>query len=280
MRDHIPYESAERSEAELMYELETSAPNEVKTDLGISSLRVGGGVVISANNDPSYYWSKALGFGFAEPVTADLIGEVCDFYRSHGTAMATLQLAPSVLPDDWVDICDRFELTAGTPWVKLAGESRTVAAAPSGPTGSGSGLRVRPVASADAATWAATVVRAFGLPESATGLLSSIVGRPRWRPFAAWDGQDVVAGGSVRIDRDVAQFFGAATLPHARGRGAQTALLAARARAAQAAGCRWLVSETGAEAPGEHNSSLHNMLQAGFVVLYERQNWIWRADRS
>jgi GNAT superfamily N-acetyltransferase len=71
--------------------------------------------------------------------------------------------------------------------------------------------------------------------------------------------------------------FGGATLPEARGRGAQSALLTARVRAATGEGCRWLVAETGAEGPGEHNPSLHNMVRVGFEPLYERANWLWRA---
>lgn len=69
---------------------------------------------------------------------------------------------------------------------------------------------------------------------------------------------------------------GGATLPRARGRGAQSALIAARALAARAAGCDWLVAETFAERPGEHNSSLRNMLRAGMTTRYERRNWVWR----
>lgn len=70
--------------------------------------------------------------------------------------------------------------------------------------------------------------------------------------------------------------FAGAVLPHARKRGGQTALLAARARVAQELGCRLLIAETGAEAPGTHNSSLHNMLRLGFQVASERRNWNWR----
>jgi hypothetical protein len=39
-----------------------------------------------------------------------------------------------------------------------------------------------------------------------------------------------------------------------------------------------LVAETGAEAPGTHNSSLHNMLRLGFEVAYERPNWTWHLE--
>jgi GNAT superfamily N-acetyltransferase len=70
--------------------------------------------------------------------------------------------------------------------------------------------------------------------------------------------------------------YGGATLPEYRGRGAQSALLTARARAAKAAGCRWLVADTGAEGPGDRNTSLRNMLRVGFEPLYERVTWLWR----
>jgi hypothetical protein len=50
----------------------------------------------------------------------------------------------------------------------------------------------------------------------------------------------------------------------------------AATRAALAAGCRWLVAETGAEPPGGHNSSLHNLLRLGFQLQYVQPNWIWR----
>jgi hypothetical protein len=42
----------------------------------------------------------ALGFGFQERITADLIKEMCDFYRSQSTPIGILQLAPAGLPDN------------------------------------------------------------------------------------------------------------------------------------------------------------------------------------
>ena len=79
------------------------------------------------------------------------------------------------------------------------------------------------------------------------------------------------------VDGDAAGLFGAATLATHRGRGAQSGLLAARLRAAAEAGVRWVSAETGAEAPGSHNPSLHNIRRAGLVDVYERPNWLWRA---
>lgn len=260
-----------------MYDGELAAPPGVRAALGMDAARIGGGVALSVRDDPARYWSKALGFGFEEPVTADLIGEVCAFYRSRGTPLAVLQLAPSVLPEDWSEICARENLSAGSAWVKLACPTDEALARAEEPGRPAAGVRVAPVEARDAAEWGALMMRGFGMPEEHLGaMIAGGVGRAGWHPYGAWLDGELVGTATMHVHGDAAQFFGAATLPHARRRGAQSAFLAARARAAAAAGCGWLVAETGAEAPGEHNSSLHNMRRAGFEVLYERRNWVWQ----
>ncbi|HEX4288948.1 MAG TPA: hypothetical protein VH021_08540, partial [Trebonia sp.] len=103
------------------------------------------------------------------------------------------------------------------------------------------------------------------------------VGRPGWRSLAVFEGSDIVAAASLYLHGDAGHVFGMATLPRARRRGAQSAPIADLAGAACDAGCAWLVAETGAEGPGEHNSSLHNMLRAGMTIRYRRRIWRWEA---
>ncbi|MDX3236015.1 GNAT family N-acetyltransferase [Streptomyces sp. ME03-5709C] len=269
---------AERSEAEAMYRFETGAPDSVRAALGMNAARIGGGVVLSMRNDPTHYWSKALGFGVTAPVTAEVIGEVCDFYRSEGTAQAVLQIAPAFLPEDWDDICAREGITPGSSWAKLAcpvEEAVARAEAQQAPAG----IRVAPLEAEHAQEWGAVVTRAFGMPEEHYApMTAASAARPGWHPFAAWLDGEIVGTGTMHVHGDAAQMFAGAVLPHARRRGGQTALLAARARRARDLGCRVLVAETGAEAPGTRNSSLHNMLRLGFRVAYERRNWIWRSS--
>lgn len=281
MTTGIPPALAEQSEAEALYDFESRTPAHVQAALGMESLRVGGGVVLSVREDPTQFWSKALGFGFDEPVTAELIGQICAFYRSQRTPVAVLQFAPSVLPEDWAEICAKENISAGSTWVKLVCDVETAIArieqnAPLAPE-----LRVGPVAAEQAAEWASVMMRAFEMPEeNFAEMAAGCVGRPGWHPYGIWDGEEIVGTAAMHIHEDAAQFFGGAALPSHRRRGGQTALLAARAKAAHAAGCRWLVAETGAEQPGGHNTSLHNMLRTGFEVLYERRNWTWRPDAA
>jgi ribosomal protein S18 acetylase RimI-like enzyme len=263
---------AEQTEAEFMYALESQAPDAVKDELGIATHRVAGGVVLAMRHDPAGgYWNKALGFGVSEPFTAQVARTVVDLWREHGTTAGSLQVAPSALPPDWSEIAARLGLTPGSVWVKLL---RPASAAPSAATD----LRVGPVTEEHALEWADVFCTGFGMPVGPLSrMLAAVVGRDGFHPLAAWAGERVVAGANLFLSGDRASFCGAATLPEARGRGAQSRFFVERVETARRAGCRVMVAETWAEGDGQHNPSLHNLRRAGFQDLYLRQNWVWRA---
>jgi GNAT superfamily N-acetyltransferase len=261
---------AERIEAEFMHTYVSSAAQPVKSELGIATLRVGGGVALSMRHDVTGYWSKALGFGFEEPITEELIERVLAFYLAERTPGTVIQVAPSVLPPDWDEICARHDIQAGSPWVKLA---CPIADFRPGRTQ----LRVGPVLPADTDDWASTTLRGFGMPEEGLkAMMAASVEGSDFRPFAAWDGDEMVATANLYVRGEIGSLNSAATLPGHRNKGAQSALLTARAGAAAEAGCRWLVVETGKPDEGVSSPSMNNLLRAGFKPLYERQNWNWR----
>jgi GNAT superfamily N-acetyltransferase len=271
---------AEQSEAEALYDFENGAPAATRTVLGMESIRIGGGVALSVRNDISRFWSKALGFGFDEPVTASLIEQVCEFYRDQQTPLAILQMAPSVLPGDWADICAKLNITPGSSWMKLACDTDVTLTRLAELPELASPLRVAPLERRHAADWGAVMTDVLEMPQPGMAqMVAASVGRDGWSPYAVWHDDAIVGTGTVHVHRQTGQLLGGATVPRSRRQGIQSALLAARAEAARAAGSRWLVAETGTEASGTHNSSLHNMLRAGFSLLYERQNWIWRPGR-
>jgi GNAT superfamily N-acetyltransferase len=242
----------------------------------MSATRIGGGVVLSMRDDITRFWSKALGFGVTAPVTARLVEEVCDFYRAARTPQAGFQIAPAFLPADWPEICAREGIVQESSWAKLVGTTEEAVARADALDVLPDGISVTPLEAQHALEWGTVMMRAFGTPvEHYAEMGAATVTRPGWHPYGAWLHGELVGTGTMFVRGDTAQMFAGAVLPHARGRGGQTALLAARARTARELGCRVLVAETGAEAPGTHNSSLHNMLRLGFEVAYERPNWIW-----
>ncbi|MFJ6571000.1 GNAT family N-acetyltransferase [Streptomyces sp. NPDC091292] len=284
MTDVVDPSVAERSEAEALFSFETEAPEAVRTALGMSAARIGGGVVLSMREDVTHYWSKALGFGVTAPVTAESIGEVCAFYRAQRTPQATFQIAPAFLPKEWAEVCEREGIVPASSWVKLACPTDEAVARADALGMSPARIQVAPVEADRAAEWGSVMMRAFGMPvERYAEMGAATATRPGWHPFAAWLDGEIVGTGTLHVHGGTAQMFAGAVLPHARKRGGQTALLAARARVAQELGCRLLIAETGAESgagtAGTHNSSLHNMLRLGFQVAYERRNWSWQPRR-
>ncbi|GIF23660.1 GNAT superfamily N-acetyltransferase [Actinoplanes tereljensis] len=250
-------------EADFMYDYETRMPEAARDRLGVRSARIGRGVALAMVHDPSTYWSKALGFGF--DLAPEVLDEVLEFYRESGAERAVIQLTPP-----FAELArDRGLEHAGT-WVKLAGDPAKVAAP-------ATELRIGPVPAGRAREWADLVLGTFGMPAGdLTEMLAGTVGRPGWHPFAAFDGERIVAGANLYVNGSEAALNAAATRPDDRGRGAQSALIAARAAAAAEAGCRQIFAETWKPADGAHNGSLANMLRAGLAPIYERDNWIWR----
>lgn len=266
--------NGEASEAEAMFLMLAGVAEPQRTILGTAAVRFAGGVVLSMAHDPVNYWSKALGFGVESPIDNDLVQRIIDTFAESGVDSATIQIAPQLLPMEWTEICAAHGIEAEGQWIKLAG-------APDSVGSDRSDLRVGRVAPADIPDWSNVIFAGFGMPtDHLPALLVGAAESTQMQPFAVWDGDTMVAGASLVTHGDIGHLAGAATLPAFRGRGAQSALIAARIRAARYSGIRRLYAETGKpEQPGS-NSSLNNMIRAGLQPLYERTNWRWTAPGS
>ena len=113
----------------------------------------------------------------------------------------------------------------------------------------------------------------FEMPEWLQPLAVNVVGRPGWSCYAAYDGE-APAGVGALFTQDAVGWLGfGATLPEYRGRGAQSAILAARIEDARKQGCATVVTETGELEEGRPSSSYRNILRAGFREAYVRPNY-------
>ena len=139
-------------------------------------------------------------------------------------------------------------------------------------------LRIERIDQAHAAAFAEISCTAFGMPAVMQPWLAAGVGQPGWAHYLAFDGETPVAGGALFVKGDVGWLGIASTLPAHRRRGAQGALMARRIRDAAELGCRWVVTETGEDTPEHPNPSYHNMLRTGFVLAYQRPNYIAQTE--
>lgn len=124
------------------------------------------------------------------------------------------------------------------------------------------------------AVFADTAVRGYGIPTFFREWLTLLPGRESWHCFVALDGETPAGAGALFTAGEVGWLGIAGTLPEHRGKGAQSALLAARIEAAAAAGCKVVTTETGAPRDGQPGASYRNIVRAGFEPRYVRANYL------
>ncbi len=270
---HADVLAVERAEAEYFRRFLDRAPAADRERLGISTASVRGGVVAVVTADPSRYWTKALGFGADGPVDDALVAEVVDVSTAAGATEGVLAIAPAFLPTDWSAICERHGLVAGSRWAKSV---RAVDTDTDTDTDTArTDLPVRRLTVDDVPAWARIIREAFGMTEpDLSPMLRGAVEDPVAHVFGAFDGDLLVGAAALHVVDGVGSLNTGGTLPSHRGRGVQSALIAARAAAARAAGCRLLTAETGG---AETDPSYRNLGRAGFVRAYHRVNWRWTA---
>lgn len=134
-------------------------------------------------------------------------------------------------------------------------------------------LRVRVTEPRDQATWIETSVRGWNMGPDFDAMIRGFAllafTRAGTTNFVAeTDADGAIATASLGIKDGIALLAGACTIPHARGRGAQLALMNARLAYARRQGCR--IAMMAAE-PG--SSSQRNAERSDFHVAYTRTKW-------
>ena len=142
-----------------------------------------------------------------------------------------------------------------------------------GPREAQSDLRVERVDPEGADDFGRVVVGGYGMPEWLIEFNERVVGRPGWSCYVAYDGEAPAGAGALFGHEGVGWLGFGATLPDYRGRGAQSALLAARIEDARQQGCATVVTETGELDEGRPSSSYRNILRAGFREAGVRPNY-------
>jgi len=240
-------ERLERVEAEAFASLAENA--------GLPLLRIVGAVCTAAPVAPTLpLLNRVSGIAAA---TDDELTEIDAFFRGHAiphyvVATASPELAARL-------IARGFEQRLG--WMKFRRDPTT-------PLVSSTSLRIGDATGDDVA---AIVGAVFGAPELAA-MLAALPGRDGWHWLAAYDGEEPIACGAL-FAHDRAGWLGAAgTLPEHRGKGAQSAILAARIARARKLGVDVLATETGERSDDGPNTSYDNILRAGFAEAYVRPN--------
>ncbi len=242
-----------------------AAPEDVREGLGLRIARIGGAVAIAADHIDSLLFNRVIGLGVFEPTNANTLDAVRAHFAGRQDHAINLS-APAA-----AQVQPLLEARGYATYFHHVKWHRRDAAPPE----AASELNIERVTEARAADFGAVAAEVFAHDAQLQARwIAAAVGRPGWEHHVAYDQERPVACAAVFV-RDGAAWFGlAGTLEAARRRGAQSALLASRVRAARAAGAKVMVVETAPNWSDLNPVSWRNVQRAGFEVAYERPSWI------
>ena len=212
-------------------------------------------------------FSRVIGVGLETPVTGEELVAIAAQYDAAAVPRSFVQLAPDARPAEAARILTAAGWTRHNNWARLA-------RATAHPPAHVSRLRIEAVGAERAQIFGSICGTAFKLPELIARWAARLVGQPGWTHYLAYEGMEPVGTAALRIDGDIAWFGYAATLAAARGRGAQSALIARRLSDAARLGCTHAVVETAEDLPDAPSTSLRNLRRQGFEQAYLRANYV------
>jgi GNAT superfamily N-acetyltransferase len=254
----------ERAEADSAARF-TDAHARVAPDCTACHTEIAGATVLF--DGPTSPVTQTFGLGLFQPLTASELDAIEAFYRErhspvfHEVSPLADPSAVTLLNDRGYRPCE-FTSILFRPIGRGVGLGR-----PLNPE-----IRTRVIADADRDRWVETSVRGW----SETPGLDDFF-RDLGKITAAWDGVysfvaeldgRFVATASLSLGPGVAVLAGASTIPEARGRGAQLALLDARLRFAADRGCDLALMGALPGSGSQRNAERH-----GFRIAYTRIKW-------
>jgi len=254
-------EPTEVAEIEALRANFAACPADVAAEFGVASLDLGrGALAVRVSEAPANpFLNHALGISTVEQLEA-----ITEFYGD---------VRHAVSPEPGVDLDAPLHARGYEPgyaWMKF---SRGVER----PEPTATDLVVAEVDGTRAFDFARAAVEGLGEPDRVADWLTQLPGRDGWHCFVAYEGGETAASGALYVSGQLGWLGIAATRPHFRRRGAQSAILAARIERASELGCALLVTETGELVDERPSGSYRNVLRAGFEPRYLRANYFPKA---
>jgi GNAT superfamily N-acetyltransferase len=178
-----------------------------------------------------------------------------------------VQLAPDARPVEAARILAAAGWARHNNWARLARNTAH-------PPAHVSRLRIEAIGPERAEIFGSICGTAFKLPELIARWAGAARRPARLDALPRVRGTEPVGTAALRIDGAIAWFGYAATLAAARGRGAQSALIARRLSDAARLGCTHAVVETAEDLPDAPSTSLRNLRRQGFEQVYLRANYM------
>ncbi|HVX87476.1 MAG TPA: GNAT family N-acetyltransferase [Gemmatimonadales bacterium] len=259
----------ERTELRVWSTFYRTAPSPAVVACGIGIQEFGPAAAMWMSKIDILACNRVLGLGLEGPPDHRVVEAIIATYERAMVPRFFIQLAPLVSLGPTATAVTDQGFAHYNNWVRLVRD-----VSPPGPCPST--LRVEEIGRDRAPLLAEIVCTGFGWSPDLALPIQAMVGTPGWKAYLAYQGDQPVASAILVVDGRIGWLGFAATLPDARGHGAQSSLIARRILDARAAGCEILTVETAEQTPTREAPSSRNILRAGFEVGYVRPNYLYK----
>jgi GNAT superfamily N-acetyltransferase len=251
--------TSERIERDAVADFQRAAPAAFATAQGVEQLEIAGAVCTVFGAAPNLTLAnRVVGLGLDEPATDEVFDTVEEFFGRRGARFMVAGDVPGL---------ERRGYTRGAAWAIFERRSE--------PYEVRSGSHAVVEAGADRREeFGRVCVTGSGLPGFLGEWFGAAAGREGWHCFLAVDGDVPVGTGALYAEGGAGWLGFGATLAEHRGRGGQSAILAARIARAHELGLSRLVTSTGELVADRPSTSYRNIERAGFELAYVRPNWL------
>ncbi len=257
----------ERIERAEIADMHAAASPTVKASLGLKLKEIGGALVSIARHEPSILLNRTIGLGVERPATQTDVAEIVSAYAAAGTARYFVHLHPEAKPAELKGWLLQAGLVKYRGWMKFRRGPET-------PPISKTELEIRRVDAAHDVDFGTIAAPCFDLSDKVIPLLACLVGRADWHVYMSFANGQPAGTGALFIREGIAWLNWGATHRDYRGKGGQSAVLAARIQHAIDARCRILLTATGEAVEGDPQHSYKNITRAGFESAYLRENYV------
>lgn len=263
----------EYGEARAMLDMFNAAPMAFTSSAGLRVTPFDSAIALTAKHIDMVLFNRVLGLGFYEKCSEQLISDLVQHLRAYGAPHFGIQISPLFHTPELTGWLGQQGLMKAAAWAKLFRDTTV-------PEPIDSSLTVRRIDARQAGLFAEVFCAAYALPPLLVPMVQTLVGRPGWYHYLAFDNNEAIGTGAMYSQEGIGWLGLDSTLSSHRGRGAQNMIINKRIMDGSKLGCHWLVTETN-EGTSEHpDSSYNNYMRQGFHMAYSRPSYEPQVKRS
>lgn len=259
----------ENQEAQYWSDYYVCCKSPLQDKLGVSFNIINGAFSFAVAATDRLAFNRTIGIGLDYEITDEQLKEIIKFYERAGVNRFMVQVSPAAFPEKNKELFIKNGFVRHNQWAKSYKKHIDKIEIPE------SELVIEDLNLSNVEEFDNVIKEAFEFDGGTHLFISRTYKRPGWKHYLARDNGKAIAAASLFTCGKFASLAICGTIPEARGKGAQSLLIARRLNDAFKAGCEIAVVETSEDLPDKPSQSYRNILKAGFETAYLRPNYVY-----